>query len=337
MNMEYRPIDNITKIVESQDFYENMEQIKKMDIPDEMTHLINKYESVCGDRDRFLWKWVQTLTTSRDPGFMFSTVPDEYNNQISSLKTILTVFVAILDDIADKYKDKDLLEKSLKIPFENENIDTKNLDDTNKINRVKLAEEIWNNIEQELITLPRYNEFKDIFTFDIKQLLNSLHHSYIININPYMINLKEAEIHANHNMTFYLYSDIDLMSSPEFDMKDLPHLREIIWRAQQMARIGNWLSTWEREIEESDFSSGIFAYAVTNEILEVEHLNNKSKDELLHLLKNSSIEEHFLEKWQENYNQIKNLSPKIQSIDINQYLEGLEQILSFHLASKGLK
>jgi hypothetical protein len=335
--MNYRPIDTITERVESPDFYKSMEQIKEMNIPDEMLYYIEKYEEICGDRDRFLWNWVQSLTTSRNPGFMFSTVPEEYTQHIGSLKTILTIFVATLDDIADKYKDKELLEKCLDVPFEEECIDTRNINDINKIKRIKLAEEIWDNINLELMSLPRYEEFKDIFTFDIKQLLNSLHHSYVINVNPYLINLKEAEIYANHNMTFYLYSDIDLMASPSFDFKDLPYLREVIWRAQKMARIGNWLSTWEREIKEGDFSSGIFAYAISNKILNVEDLDKKNKEEIVELLKKHDIEKHFLEKWQDNYNQINNITSNINSIDINQYLEGLEQILSYHLASKGLK
>ena len=89
----------------------------------------------------------------------------------------------------------------------------------------------------------------------------------MINKNPDIINLHEVEYYDSHNMIVYLMNDIDLMASTKINKEELPHLRKAFWHAQQMARVGNWLSTWKREIKEKDFSSGVFAYIFSNNIV----------------------------------------------------------------------
>ena len=71
-----------------------------------------------------------------------------------------------------------------------------------------------------------------------------------------------------------------------------------------MTRIGNWVSTWERELNERDFSSGIFAYSLLNKIITLEEImrvkeNNceKTKKLIVSKISSSNVENAFLEEW----------------------------------------
>lgn len=138
-------------------------------------------------------------------------------------------------------------------------------------------------------------------------------------------------------MVLFPQTDIDIMSSPDFEVKDLPLLREIVWRSQYMARIGNWLTTWKRELKERDYSSGIFGYAVINGIISPESLHDGIKEKDIDKMENSGVRNHLLDEWEKKYQEIKEIAPKIRSVDIKKYLDGLEYGLKFHLISEGLK
>jgi len=339
--MSEKILKEVLRFVESGEGKRLMKEISKRPLPKEITNFVREYEKIGGERNSFLWRWVISLTTSRNPGFMLSTVPENYTSCVGNLKTILTLFVSIVDDVADKYKDKKLLKELISIPLEKSYIDISALE-RKHLGHLKLAIDLWKYIEGEISKFPRFSEFEEIFLYDTKQMLNSFYHSYLINKIQNLINLSEAKVYGGHNMIFFLYSDIDLIASPAFDMQELHWLREIIWRAQQMARIGNWVSTWERELNESDFSSGIFAYAIIKGILTTSELkelqkNSKNRDKIARKIKESEIEKYFLREWQKNYDEIKLLGLKVKSVDIGAYLKGLEVILKYHLASKGLK
>lgn len=331
-----KKIDEIKEFAETEKSERLMDKVSKFDLPENLKKWINRYEERCGERSEFLWKWVQKLTVSRDPGFMFSTVPEKKTQGLGTLKTKFTIFIAVVDDIADNYKDEKFLKKALKIPWMGPDI-SKDTENSEMQKRINFAIDLWENISQDLKKLKRFEEFEEIFFYDLKQALNSCYHSLLINNSPDLLNKTEAKIYGSHNMIFYIYSDIDLMASPKFDISELSFLREVVWEAQQMARIGNWVSTWEREIKEGDFSSGVFASAASNEILSLDDLKRKNEDEIIDKIKKSNIEEKLLEEWQKHYENIEKISGKINSINISSYISGLEKIIKFHLASKGLK
>jgi hypothetical protein len=58
-----------------------------------------------------------------------------------------------------------------------------------------------------------------------------------------MANVTETNTYDCNNMMFFTYVNTDLMHSPSFDRNELAELRQIVLRAQRMARIGNWVTT----------------------------------------------------------------------------------------------
>ena len=106
-----------------------------------------------------------------------------------------------------------------------------------------------------------------------------------------------------------------------------------------MARIGNCVSTWEREAYEDDFTSGIFAYALDSKILSVYDLTNKNLPAIIKKIKESDIEKELLNEWGKCHKKISSFSEDEgnKTIDIKKLLCGMENILVLELISKRYK
>jgi hypothetical protein len=103
-----------------------------------------------------------------------------------------------------------------------------------------------------------------------------------------------------------------------------------------MGRIGNMITTWEREVLDRDFTSGIFAYAVHSGILSAEDLRNLPAHEIMGLLESAECQEHFIKDWCYHRSQIERKILKLRSVDLSCYLEAFEELIRLHLGSRGL-
>ncbi len=322
-----RKIDEILSQLTPENIQKEIKEIQEIQLPLELQKWVQEYEKV-GKRDKFLWKWVYIAT-------QITTLPivlEKYRTSVCKIKTLLVMFNSLLDDIADKEKDGKLLNELVKIPFTQSYINISLLDIHGK-QYLELTKKLWNHIKNSLEKYPRYGEFKEIFTYDVNQLLNTMEYSYLINKNPYLINEKEHWPHLSANMGTMICYTIDLMCS-SFNIKNLGKLRKVGWEAQKMARIGNWVSTWKREIKEEDFTSGVIPYALKNNLIKIEDLQKENKEEIINKIQKGKIEEYLLGKWNQSFNRLKGY---IESTDLANIDKGLERLLIIHLVSKGYK
>ena len=123
--------------------------------------------------------------------------------------------------------------------------------------------DVWNEIQRRMQDFPRHAEFAELLRFDYRQLFNVMRYSRLMDEYPEMFNLVEHDLYTPHNMHMMISATMDLMCSPRFDRSELAILREVVWRGQCMGRIGNLVTTWQREIGEDDFTSGVFARAIS--------------------------------------------------------------------------
>lgn len=309
-----------------------VEKIKKVTLPKELQEWVEEYKKVEGERDDFVWKWVY----GNSEMMILSSVKKEYRKSVREIRFLIVMFVVLVDDIADKHKNSKILKELLKVPFYKSCIKFNQLNEKEK-RYVKFVIKVWSSIRNIHKKYPRYNEFKEIIEFDIKQLLNAMEYAYLVNKNNYLINDVEYNIYFSHNMQIVVDLMIDLCCSLKFDVKELREIRKVFLYAQRMARIGNWITTWEREIEEEDFTSGVFAYALKHKIIYVEDVRKANKTRLIEKIKKSNIEEEFLKEWEDNYCKIKRIGKDIKTIKINDILTSLEKLIFAHFTSRGYK
>lgn len=315
-----------------------IEEIEGHELPDEVEDLVTHYDEHVGQRDRFLWKWIHALL----PHVTLSSVPPKYEQTARDAKTAASMFVVLADDLGERDRDKATLEEVSKIPFEWQAVNDDRTDVDEAV--LSVAEHIWSRFEGMSEGAPRRAEFADVLSFDVTQTLNSIKYSYLVNENLGMANRREHWIYECNNMMLFPYADVELMFSPAFDRSDLSVVRQTVRRAQRMARIGNWITTWERELDEGDFTSGVVVAALANDLVTSDDLSalqnggdREAHRRIVDAVKENGIEQDLLDAWSRNHREARDLVSQTTSVDLEEYLDGMETVLQYHLVSRGLK
>lgn len=331
---QYPVISSILKELTPKRIEKEIKEVQEVKLPKELQKWIKEYEKV-GKRNLFIWKWLWKM-------FSITKLPltsKKQQKNLLEIKVLLTMFIILLDDIADKSNYKNLLNKLLKIPFNNQEIKA------GKINKkeeeyLKISKQLWKLLEKKISALPKYKYLKDMFEYDLRQVINAMRYSYFINKNYYFFNKLECWEFMPYNMVALVYSGLDLMSSQQtIKFEDMGKIREMILYSQKMARIGNWISTWEREAKEKDFANGIFAHAIEQNIIKIKDLGKTSNyNKLIAVIKDKKIEKELFKKWESYFLKINQVKQKIKKlIFAEKFIISLKSLIIFHLISKGYK
>ena len=273
---------------------------------------IDLYKSVGPRNADFLFPWLYQVY---DKTYLTS-IDLSYKKLLALDKTKLTIFDVLVDDLADnaKLRNRRFLEEAIRIPWNG----------SKKYSNpyLEVSKKIWTDCINSIKRYPRYDEFKDIFFFDLDQVMNSMRYSYLINTSDFS-NLAEDEMYLNHGVMVILHCDMDLMCSPDFDYNELKKLRPVLHHVQDVAHIGNMLNTYPKEIVEVDFSSPIISMGLR------EGLINKTmiiKDPELTLANLKPLVMRFEERMRNNLDVIKAQADEIKSIDICDFYDRLNNV-----------
>lgn len=331
----YPVVSGILKELTPERIREENKKIRKIELPPEIKNWIKEYEKV-GERSDYIWKWTYL-------GFKkvsLPTVLKRYRKLVMISKLSSIILNVLFDDLADKSGNKELIEKGIDICISGKNnseivgIDTLKTEDREYIDLIK---RIWSFLMNKIHSLPRSEELKNLFLYDYRQFFNSIRYGLLVNEDLRLSNLTEYKNYLSSNMQGLIGGTIDLMASRNFDFEELGLIREILWRAQRMGRIGNSITTWKREVIENDFSSEIFAYLIINKIITPSEIREKTKDKLAEIIEESGASKYFFKEWTRYYKEIKELSRATESLKLDNILNGLENLLEMHLLSEGFK
>ena len=332
---------DIAKIVESASAasgQELMQRVRQHELPPELDELVDDYVTLEGARDRFMWQWVHQLA----PENTLPSVDASYMDKVPTDKTLTILLITLLDDVLEKRRDRVTFEEAAKVPFPGRAIDwdRAGLD----VEYVEFTGRVWRLLHDRLQDAPEYAEWIRLFRYDLKQAINAIEYTNLVIDRPDLATMHDLELYESHNMVMYAYLDIDLMHSSRDYAEELPVLRRAMWSAQQMARIGNWLSTWERELHEGDFSSGILVYAMRNGVISPAELqavgdgDEATLEAVIDRIQSHGIEELFLSRWDVHQAELQAINRhELQSMDLEPFIDGLKVVLRYHLASRGLK
>ncbi|MGI0100198.1 MAG: hypothetical protein ACREBH_00520 [Candidatus Micrarchaeaceae archaeon] len=273
-----------------------------------------------GRRDSSMFDW--TLRVIENLGL--STVDPQYLCSLSVIKTKFALWEVLLDDLVDNVNARNfkLFDELLNIPFEPEHINLSKLN-AEESKYLEITKTIWNSLISEIERYPKYKKYKNAFDFDVLQLLNALRYSKLVNESSNLTNIIENEAYVPHSMQIMIQMDLDLMCSNEFNDSELGDLRQLNYLSQKMAKIGNLIGTYPRELIESDMSSEAVVKFVK------EH-GNDFRFKLNKLLNKESrypkFEEEIIEEWQKLYWLAKETAKEIKSIDTDRFLQEREFI-----------
>ncbi|HQU44662.1 MAG TPA: hypothetical protein PK867_17725, partial [Pirellulales bacterium] len=296
----------------------------------ELASWIAAYEQV-GERGGYLWKWclhgVELTTLDCVRPALWADVCDT--------KVLAGMLNVLVDDVADQQGRGDLLDELLKLTH-HERPQLQGLGAADR-RYGEFTCEVWDAVWRRAKRYPCYDPYTMLLQFDLTQLFNTVHYSHLVNSNPYILNVVEHDDYSPQGMGLLGFAMIDLMCSPDFSVTELGRLREAMWHAQWMARIGNLMTTWQREVYDRDYSSGVFAHAVANHDLTVDQLMNGSPALITAAITRGGHEAYFHRRWREHRIQFQRLLPQVASVDLAVTLLGLDRLLQTELVSRGAK
>lgn len=320
----------------SEEFEALLEEINDHTLPAVVEQFVSEYNELESPRPPFMWKWVHHVAFQNE----LPTIYDRFSEKVAIDKTLIILYITILDDILEKQRDQITFDELAMVPFSNSNRTPDHVDIDSDL--YAFVTSVWQELESRLQSAPEYQTYSDLFLFDLRQAIDSIRYTEVVIETPAVATMSDLTRYESHNMVMFAYADIDLMHSPPNLRHELPQIRELIWEAQQMTRIGNWVSTWEREIREGDYSAGPIVYALNNDIISPGELERCEMDEsaievLIERMHDHGIEKHFLVKWEHHLANVRDCAQRIEDIDFEPFIAGLEEILRYHLATRGLK
>src|SRR6056297_92270 len=315
-------LDNITKEKKEN----TIAKIKKEELSSFLDGWVKRFQKNT-NRDIFVIKWCYFINKD-----WYLVKGIERKESVRNTKTLLDIFIMLVDDVSEK-EDKDILLKELlKIPFDFNNYNLDKLTEEDK-EYFKFTEKAWKKIIESIKEYPYYRKIKDLFEFDVRQLISAFQYGKLITKNSYNMNKEEYWTYFPQSMQIIINSDIDLMCKINFDFKKIGSFREAVLKAQKMARIGNWLTTWEREAKERDFTSLVFPLLKNREEINFEKFKN-NPEQLINKIKNLKIEKELLNNWNQLQKEMIQILENNFSKDIQKRFEDkLEYLFYMHSIS----
>ncbi len=137
---KYPVVTGILKQLTPERIKEEIEEVKKVELPPELQKWVEEYEKV-GGRNEFLWKWLYGMFKIVHLPFILQST----EKKLLNIKLLFTMFITLLDDVADRNGGQTLLKSLLEIPFQKGNFNFNKLDAKEK-KCFELTLALWNHI-----------------------------------------------------------------------------------------------------------------------------------------------------------------------------------------------
>jgi hypothetical protein len=302
-----------------------------MTLSPRLEHWVARYARV-GERNTYLWKWCRQGVEIT----MLPCVRPELRDEVGDTRVLGVMLDVLLDDVADRKGDEELLEKLLSLSFDGPAPDLSTVP-ADQREYAALTLDVWEEIKARAARFPCYGQYARVLRYDYLQLFNVMRYSHLVNGNLSLLNMAEHDLYTPHNMHMIVSSTLDLMCSPDFDADELGTLRDLIWNGQCMGRVGNLVTTWERELADGDYSSGVYAHALAGGDVTLAQLRNNDRERIRRGIVDGGHEAFFLERWHQHRRYLLSKAGRIRSFDFGRYVQGLERLICIHLGSRGYK
>jgi hypothetical protein len=300
-------------------------------LTDDLSYWANEYSKV-GHRNMYLWKWCHQ-------GVMVTTLscvaPEHFAN-VCDTKVMGVILDVLLDDIADRKGDDGLLESLTSLTINGPRPTFTGYPAKQRA-YAEFTVAVWDAIVERARRYPFFETYAKVLDYDYQQLWNVMQYSHLANEHIELLNLAEHDLYTPHNMHMIISSTLDLMCSPGFDRTEWGAVRDAAWHGQCMGRIGNLTTTWERELGDADYSSGVYASALNSGDLTIEQLRAGNRDEIKRAIVEGNHEVKFLRQWQDHRRYLLSRVPHVRSVDLGKLVAGLERLICLHLGSRGYK
>lgn len=300
-----------------------IDSIRRVDLYHDWTALLARFQALRGEhpqvfshRTDYFWKWIQVA-------FQIQTfrIPPEHFIASNSLKCRSAAIAIILDDICDNTKDENLFESCIA------SLQVRNLDELDNLRET--LHRAWLSIRKDFASGHNYAILQEEINRAYEMLFAGFRHTLFTLKRRTAIHWHDFYEKIPHTTHVYLAGLIDLLFVPDWAQHHLENYKKVFLSTQKMAQIGNWVATWEREVEQNDFSSGAAWLAREKGLIDASEGNPEM---LIKRIKRAGIEKHLLQQWEA----IRKECYQIEDGFMKDYVDGFSIILAMQLAGRGL-
>jgi len=345
------PAASVARSVDGDRAVALLKSVHEHDLPPEIQEIVAEYRRLDGERSTFLWKWIHRLA----PANVMPFVDEAHREAVATNNTMLVIFVTLLDDLVEKRRDYETFDAITALVQLSGWSNRRAVGagrgprrgDGGRWGRADVDEpyaafavRVWDTLLDRLERSPSFERYAPLFRFDVGQIVTSIEYSTLVIEHPELATVEDLQRYESHNMGMHSFLDVDLMHTSEGRPDDLAVLREAVEIAQQMARIGNWLSTWEREVRDGDVSSGIVVSALERGIVGADDLPDPEApdpavaERVIERVDDHDVESSFLATWNDKYRQLVALDREADGVDLGPFVDGTEEVLRYYLASR---
>ena len=325
-----------------------LRSIRDHDLPAALLELVEEYESLGGGRSRFLWRWIHRLAPRNAMPF----VPADHAAAVATDKTMLVLFITLLDDLVEKrgdYRTFDAIAGLVRLGGAGAESTVPGAADAGVDEEyAAFAARVWRRLDERLRRAAGHDRYAPLYRFDVRQVLSAIEYSTLAIERPELATASDLRRYETHNMGVCAFADVDLMHADAAVAVDLDEelsaFRNVVHTAGRMARIGNWLSTWERELRAGDASSGVVVAALERGIIDLDDLpefggdpDDEEAARAVERIEAHGLDTELLAEWNDHHRRLVTASQRIEAVDLGPFVDGTEAVLRYHLASRGVK
>lgn len=289
-----------------------------------------------GKRGTYLWDWVYTNCTNTQ------LQSNSYRNIINerfanNIKTLGVLWDVLIDDIVDEL-DIDLAKEMTPYLLDDLAKGKKEGLSSAMIDYILYSKKIYSLIYDLCSHLPYFKRYHPKLIYEYNRLSDTMRYSLSIRENASNISLHSYIDKLSNNMHMRINGTIDLMCiAEELTPEKLSDIQTIFTIAQRMGRIGNSITTYERELPKKDFSSEIIAFLLEYNFIEPIHLQDT--EYIFHIINKTDIENTMWKIWWNYYKLLLVYQDKgnLKELNLDKYIKGIIKLKSFHKESRGKK
>src|SRR5688572_22497177 len=174
---------------------EAVADIKGIQFSPYLERWVQDYEKV-GQRGRFLWQWCMR-------GLNLTTLPcvvPKLREHIIESKMLSILYGTLIDDIADREQDREMLEMAMRLGTDEWLMDRLAMWTGRRREYLETIARFWEELWSRCESYPRFTEFEPMLRFDNAQSLNAMRYALLVNQSPGVLNNIEHDLYQPHNM-----------------------------------------------------------------------------------------------------------------------------------------
>ncbi|QLG63614.1 terpene synthase family protein [Halorarum salinum] len=306
--------------------------LRERSLPADVERLVERYLETVPERGRYVWGWLDDAL----PTFRLSSVPPSLTEPADEARLLLLVYVTALNDLADRREDDAAFEAAAAVPRRDRE------PSAGSDPAVRVAADAWTALLDHLEGAPRADARLDTLVRDVRWACAGLRHGAHAAANPAAVTYEEC-LHAQApTMCMDPLATVDLTYSPTFDPTEEPAVREAVALAESVARVGNWLTTWERELAEGDLANGVVVKAVedgvvTPEAARAARTDPSTRPSFRDRIVDRGVERAVARDWRRRFRRVTGASWSVDTVDLEGYVSAMAGIRRRQDAGRGRK